>query len=138
MPSQPAPHRKGPAVLHCRAMYAFAGTNEGELPVAENEILQILQNDGSGWVLVSNVGRGVASERQKEGKKCVRARETKLAHQGQRETGDEERNKMHIICEIEQVCDRTRRFMGSQLQATPVQGYVPESYIALVNQHASV
>lgn len=43
--------------IHCRAMYSFAGTSEGELPIAENELLQVLQNDGSGWVLVCNSAR---------------------------------------------------------------------------------
>jgi hypothetical protein len=36
-------------------MYSFAGTSEGELPMTENELLHVVQNDGSGWVLVSNV-----------------------------------------------------------------------------------
>lgn len=43
----------GPANHQCKIMYDFAGTNEGELQCFAGEILNILSNDGSGWVLAS-------------------------------------------------------------------------------------
>jgi len=44
-----------PVAMQCRVLYAFAGTNQGELPACENEIVNLIQNDGSGWVLAEKV-----------------------------------------------------------------------------------
>lgn len=36
-----------------RAVYDFPGTNQGELAVTANEVMLLMENDGSGWVLVA-------------------------------------------------------------------------------------
>lgn len=54
----------GPATITYRALYAFPGTNQGELPISENDVLYQIENDGSGWVLVAKAdgARGYVPE----------------------------------------------------------------------------
>ena len=54
---QPQPTAAAPAaaaplqpVAYATVLYAFAGSNEGELPVAEGDQIAVLEDDGSGWV----------------------------------------------------------------------------------------
>jgi hypothetical protein len=44
-----------PLLSQFRALYDFPGTNAGELGVSANEILQLVEDDGSGWVLCQRV-----------------------------------------------------------------------------------
>eukprot|EP00039_Didymoeca_costata_P008112 m.108195 g.108195 ORF g.108195 m.108195 type:complete len:372 (+) comp13954_c0_seq1:86-1201(+) len=37
----------------CRILYDFAGSNDGELGASANEVLNLLTDDGSGWILVA-------------------------------------------------------------------------------------
>lgn len=70
MPPPPPPPAAaaGPAagepIIRYRAAYAFPGTNPGELPLAEGDILTQIENDNSGWVLVAKAdnSRGYAPE----------------------------------------------------------------------------
>lgn len=36
-------------------LYEFAGTNDGELATSQGEYVYLLEDDGSGWALISNV-----------------------------------------------------------------------------------
>eukprot|EP00054_Salpingoeca_dolichothecata_P021623 m.138878 g.138878 ORF g.138878 m.138878 type:complete len:396 (-) comp24051_c1_seq1:87-1274(-) len=62
-PEQPAPQQQA-TLPQCRMLYAFPGTNEGELSAQENELLALVENDGSGWVLVAKAdgSRGYVPE----------------------------------------------------------------------------
>ncbi len=42
---------------HASALYAFPGTNPGELAVAEGDVLNVHEDDGSGWVRASVGGK---------------------------------------------------------------------------------
>lgn len=65
-PPPEAPSYAAPAApaIRYRAVYAFPGTNPGELPIQEGEMLTQIENDGSGWVLVAKADgtRGYAPE----------------------------------------------------------------------------
>ena len=56
-------------------LYEFAGTNDGELPVAQGEFVYLMDDDGSGWALMINVRwarsphRRMAKEREKGSRK---------------------------------------------------------------------
>eukprot|EP00050_Salpingoeca_kvevrii_P011249 m.13930 g.13930 ORF g.13930 m.13930 type:complete len:394 (+) comp3332_c0_seq1:40-1221(+) len=53
----PPPPPKPAAYPQCYCLYAFPGTNDGELCAAENEYLSVVTDDGSGWVLcMKNTG----------------------------------------------------------------------------------
>jgi len=50
----PEPPAAPPVVTtKIRILYDFAGTNEGELPVRANEMIFLVENDGSGWALAA-------------------------------------------------------------------------------------
>jgi len=65
-PPPDAPQHSAPAPpsIRYRVMYSFPGSNPGEIPLAEGEMLTQIENDGSGWVLVAKVdgSRGYAPE----------------------------------------------------------------------------
>eukprot|EP00730_Choanoeca_flexa_P017225 TRINITY_DN8265_c0_g1_i1.p1 TRINITY_DN8265_c0_g1~~TRINITY_DN8265_c0_g1_i1.p1 ORF type:complete len:356 (+),score=54.28 TRINITY_DN8265_c0_g1_i1:422-1489(+) len=50
-PPKPKPAAAGPPQV--RMLYDFAGTNDGELPSSANEMVFLMQDDGSGWALVA-------------------------------------------------------------------------------------
>ncbi len=50
------PHPQTPPT-QIRILYDFAGSNEGELPVRANDVVFLVEDDGSGWALAAKVCR---------------------------------------------------------------------------------
>jgi len=50
-PPPPPPPPQAPSYGACQALYAFPGAQQGEIAVAEGETLDMIEDDGSGWVL---------------------------------------------------------------------------------------
>lgn len=56
-PKAPPPPPKAKVLWTAKALYAFPGSNPGELPIEEGDDLAILEDDGSGWVKAAKDSR---------------------------------------------------------------------------------